>query len=78
VALADALGHRIMVTRVDRRLTQAELARDSGVDAAWLGQIERGEGLPSVAILLRLAEGLGVEPAVLLEGMLDHLERRAD
>jgi len=76
--LADALGHRIMVARVDRRLTQAELARDSGVDAGWIGQIERGEGLPSVAVLLRLAEALDVEAAVLLEGMTEHLEGRTD
>jgi transcriptional regulator with XRE-family HTH domain len=46
--------------RVSRGMSQERLAFDSGVDRSYLGGLERGEENPTVEVLDRLAETLGV------------------
>lgn len=55
--------------RRERRLTQEELAERSGLDLASVGRIERAIRDPGVRTVVRLAHGLGVRPADLLDGM---------
>jgi len=52
--------------RVERKLTQEQLAHDAGIDLTYLGGIERGRRNPSVSVLARLADALSVHPALLL------------
>ena len=54
------LGANIRKYRTMRRMTLADLAEVSGVSKSMLGQIERGEANPSVAILGKLASALKV------------------
>jgi transcriptional regulator with XRE-family HTH domain len=49
--------------RKDRSLTQEKLALDAAIDLTYLGGIERGRRNPSVVVLGRLAEVLGVHPS---------------
>jgi transcriptional regulator with XRE-family HTH domain len=58
-ALAKALGHQAREARGERGWTQADAAARIGVSAEFYGRIERGEGLPSVATLARIAHVLG-------------------
>ena len=44
-------------------LTQEQLALDAKIDLTYAGGIERGKRNPSVLVLARPAEVLGVEPA---------------
>ena len=53
--------------REEKRLTLDEAARLTGVSRSMLGQIERGEANPSVAILGKIAQALKVPAEVLLE-----------
>jgi transcriptional regulator with XRE-family HTH domain len=53
--------------RVERKLTQEQLAHDAEIDLTYLGGIERGRRNPSVAVMGRLAESLGVSPANLFD-----------
>jgi transcriptional regulator with XRE-family HTH domain len=48
--------------RKERGLTQEKLALDAAVDLTYLGGIERGRWNPSVNVLGRLADVLGVHP----------------
>ena len=51
-----------------RALTQAELAERAGVTTATVARIERAEIEPRMTTLRKLAQGLEVEPADLVEG----------
>lgn len=46
--------------RVSHGVSQERLAFDSGVDRSYLGGLERGQENPTVDVLDRLAETLGV------------------
>ena len=48
--------------RVERGLTQENLALDAGIDLTYLGGIERGRRNPSVAVIGRLAASLDAHP----------------
>lgn len=54
------LGSTVRVQREQRGLTIAALARDVGVSAAAISQIESGAVLPSLATLRKLAASLGI------------------
>jgi len=59
--LAQEIGRRLRTIRQRRGLTQRGLSRQGGpMDLSYVGKIERGEQLPSLKTLLRLATTLGV------------------
>jgi transcriptional regulator with XRE-family HTH domain len=54
--------------RVDKGLTQRDLAKLAKMTPGYVGQLERGlRRNPSLAILKRLAKALGVPVTALLE-----------
>ena len=60
-----AIGYEITLLRKKRRLTQAGLARRSGVPQPNLSRIERGEQDPTVSTLLRICRALQIPAAEL-------------
>lgn len=48
-------------------LTQEQLAYEAKIDLTYAGGIERGRRNPSVQVLARVADALGLEPADLLK-----------
>ncbi|OYV40621.1 MAG: transcriptional regulator [Rhodospirillales bacterium 20-64-7] len=52
--------------RVAAGVSQETLATDAGVDRTFVGRIERGLENPTVGILDRLAEALGIDVAEFL------------
>lgn len=61
------IGRRVRNIRVERGLTQKELASKVGIDFTYIGKIERGEQLPSLKILLKIAEALSLPFGCFLE-----------
>jgi transcriptional regulator with XRE-family HTH domain len=61
------LGSRVYETRVLQRRSQAEVAEQAGVGIATVGRIERGEHVPDLSTLNRVARSLDVPLAFLLE-----------
>jgi transcriptional regulator with XRE-family HTH domain len=57
--------------RTDRRLTQAELARRSGVPRTAINAYEAGRRVPTAATLLRLAEACDMRLDVVPRARLD-------
>jgi transcriptional regulator with XRE-family HTH domain len=53
--------------RKKRKITLEEMATRTGVTKGCLSQIENHRALPSVPLLYRLAEGLGISPSELLQ-----------
>lgn len=55
------LGSRIREIRVNKQLTQANLAERCKCNRNYISMLERGERNPSYKSLLMVAKGLGVE-----------------
>jgi transcriptional regulator with XRE-family HTH domain len=62
-------GERVRTHREALGLSQEALAARSGVHWTFLGQVERGRRNLSLHNLLKLAKGLGVDPAELVQGL---------
>lgn len=60
------LGMRIALLRISKGWSQAELARRIGVSASAVGMYEQGRREPSLGLLVRLAQELGVTTDYLL------------
>lgn len=61
-----ALGIRIRDLRTAAGMSQETLCGECGVDRAYLSQIEGGTRNPSVSVVARIADALGVEVSELL------------
>jgi len=59
------LGARIRQVRLDKKLTQSEVAYRVGLDPNYVGLIERGQRNPSFTSILKIANGLGITLAEL-------------
>jgi transcriptional regulator with XRE-family HTH domain len=55
--------------RLEKGLTQDALAQGAFMDPAEIRRIESGRRDPGVRVLSRVAGGLGVKPAELLDGV---------
>ncbi|WOR15624.1 helix-turn-helix transcriptional regulator [Hyphomonas sp. FCG-A18] len=60
------VGLNIRRIRKEAGLSQEQLAHKADMDMRYLGGIERGEYNPTVAMLGKIAEALGVHPAIFL------------
>ena len=60
------IGQRVRRWREERRLTLQELAQQSGLATSTVHKVESAQMTPSVAVLLKLARGLGRRPAELI------------
>jgi transcriptional regulator with XRE-family HTH domain len=59
-------GERIKILRQHKHLTQEQLGELAGLNPNYVGQVERGQRIPSVQTIHALAEALGVDPGFLL------------
>lgn len=64
------MGDNVRRLRVERKLTQEQLAYDAEIDLTYLGGIERGRRNPSVDVIVRIANALKCQPADLLSAEL--------
>lgn len=61
------VGWNLRRLRIAREVSQERLAFDSGVDRSYLGGLERGEENPTVDVLERLGNALGVKLSAIFE-----------
>jgi len=61
------VGKNLRRLRKQHRLSLEELARQSGVSRAMLGQIEQAKSIPSIKTLWQVAQALGVSVSWFLE-----------
>lgn len=67
---AELFGAVVRELREARGWTQEQLAERSDMNASYLGFVERGDNVPTLTIIIQIAEGLGVEPADLLKATM--------
>jgi transcriptional regulator with XRE-family HTH domain len=66
-AITRQFGQRVRALRMKKRISQEELAARSGVHRTYMGRIERGETNITLTNICKIARGLGVSPAHLLD-----------
>ena len=59
-------GKNVRRFRQQRKLTQEELAFEAEIDLTYMGGIERGKRNPSLLVMARIANALGVHLTKLL------------
>jgi transcriptional regulator with XRE-family HTH domain len=64
---ATIFGASVRRVRNEYDWTQEDLADRAGLTTTYVGQVERGDKVPSLTVVLKLAHALQVLPAELLE-----------
>lgn len=64
------IGARIRLSRIKNHLSQEQLAEKVNLSNVYISYIERGERIPSLDIIIRLANSLGVSADDLLADYL--------
>ena len=64
-----ALAFRSVIrsARTSRGIAQEALAHLSGIERSHIGKIERGEHMPTLGAVFKIANGLGVSAASLIQ-----------
>jgi transcriptional regulator with XRE-family HTH domain len=62
-------GRLLRALRMERQLTQEELAFRAGMDVSYLSDLERGRWNPSLAMLVDLSVALRLHPSDLLKDL---------
>ncbi|MEW6344228.1 MAG: helix-turn-helix transcriptional regulator [Paraburkholderia sp.] len=64
--LAQAFGASVRALRTERGIAQESLANLAGIERSHMGKIERGEHMPTLAIIFKIASALGCSTAVVM------------
>jgi transcriptional regulator with XRE-family HTH domain len=65
--IKEVIGNNIKRHRIDKNLSQEQLANDSDIDRTYLQSIEKGKRNVSINVLIRLSSALNVQLIKLLE-----------
>ncbi|NPV54795.1 MAG: helix-turn-helix transcriptional regulator [Firmicutes bacterium] len=71
------IGEQIQRIRKAKGISQADLARASGLAQSFISSVESGQKSPTVRSLIKLAEALGVPPEKILELCRKQDERKS-
>lgn len=72
-ALASAFGAAVREQREARNLAQEELANLADIERSHMGKLERGQHMPTLALVFKIANALGLPPGALIDGTEIHL-----
>ncbi|HCF2132185.1 TPA: helix-turn-helix transcriptional regulator [Pseudomonas aeruginosa] len=64
--LAKAFGAAVRALRSERGIAQESLANLAGIERSHMGKVERGEHMPTLAIIFKIAGALGCSTATLM------------
>ncbi|MCO6060379.1 helix-turn-helix domain-containing protein [Pseudomonas sp. MOB-449] len=64
--LAQAFGAAVRALRKERGIAQESLANLASIERSHMGKVERGEHMPTLAIIFKIAGALDCSTAVLM------------
>ena len=64
--LAHAFGAAVRALRMERGIAQESLAHLAGIERSHMGKVERGEHMPTLAIIFKIAGALECSVAELM------------
>jgi transcriptional regulator with XRE-family HTH domain len=59
-------GKKLKALRLERNLSTRQLALNADLEYGYINELEHGKKNPSVITILSLADGLSVDPCILL------------
>jgi len=69
LAIAKAFAARVRAVRLEKGMTQEELAEAAGIHPTFVSNLERGYRVATIVTLCRGARGLDTPPTVLVDGL---------
>lgn len=60
-------GKRLAKLRKDRNMSPQSLANETGLSGSYISQVEKGEVIPPVAVILQLSRALEIDSSILLK-----------
>jgi XRE family transcriptional regulator, regulator of sulfur utilization len=66
ISLPQAFGAALRELRSKRGLSQEDAALASGIDRSYFGKLERGEKVPTLTTVWKIADAFDVRPSELL------------
>src|SRR5690625_1579213 len=73
--LAQAFGATGRALRTERGIAQGARANLASIERSHMGKIERGEHMPTLAIIFKIAKALGCSTAVLMTETESRIQR---
>lgn len=64
--IARSLGRRLKTLRISKGMTAEKVAWEADITPAYMSMVEKGKNIPSIVVLARIANALGVKVADLL------------
>ncbi len=74
-APALAFGAAVRERRLKLGISQEQLANDAQVERSHMGKIERGEHMPNLVLILRIAKALQIKPGQLVDEVVTYVRR---
>jgi len=71
-------GKRLAKLRREKKLTLKNLANETGLNSTHISQIEKGEVIPPVAVILQLSRALEIDSSLLLREERKQAGNRSD
>ncbi|MEO9335576.1 MULTISPECIES: helix-turn-helix domain-containing protein [Gammaproteobacteria] len=71
---ALAFGQAVRAARLERGIAQEELAAVAEIDRSHIGKIERGEHMPTLALILKISNALRMSAADLMSTTVANLQ----
>lgn len=65
--ISQPLGRRLMKLRREKNFTLNNLANETGLGAGYIAQVEKGEVIPPVAVILQISRALEIDSSLLLK-----------
>lgn len=75
---ALAFGKAVRATRTEQGIAQEELGALAGIARSHMGKIERGEHMPTLALILKISVALRISAAELMAATERNLRARTD
>lgn len=70
---ARAFGGAVRALRMGQGVAQETLALQAGIERSHMGKVERGEHMPTLALILKISRALGCSSAELMAETERHL-----
>lgn len=70
----DAFSIVLRRIRIEKNLSQEELAARLNVSRSYISYLESGRRYPSIEMLIALAKALEIKPGALIDSIAEHLD----
>lgn len=72
------LSNRIMKLRREKKMTLMNLANETGLSKDYISQVEKGEVIPPVSVILQLSRALEIDSSILLKEEKKEAGKKSD